>query len=383
MILAVTRSVATTTMKPNIYEPYAFDALQDYTFEFSYRGPQAHSNRLIVKDNATEEEVYNQQIHNMQLKHTLPAGSLQNGKVYKAIILVYDINGTASPSSDFVLFYCFTKPSLEIQNLSADETVTSSSHEVEFIYKQSEGEPLSSYQIVLYNSLGEIISQSGNYYPNNDDYNSIINGIALSYSLMSLDDDTKYFIQITGETNNHMVVDTGMVAFSVDYANPAVFAILNLENIEREGQIKIQSNIVSITGRSYPEPPEYIEDAEVDLRYEDNGGQHRVWFDEGFSLQKNFTLQMIIKDPQDYSTLMEFNAYPITLELKYMKGCFASQGGKEMSYVALRVFNQLTNYYLQSNYFELLQATSQYLHIWMRCVNDAYDLVVEPVMVTE
>lgn len=374
MILATAKNIAMNMMKPNIYEPYAFDATQDYIFEFSYTGSQAQHNKIVIRDNASNKIVFEDKIRTMELKHKIPAGTLTNGGIYKATVFVYDTFENQSPESDAVIFFCFTQPVFTITNLTPNAIVNNSSYEVEFAYQQIEGEPLNSYQVLLYNSLGEIIAQSGNRYPNMDDDTEPV----FTYNLTSLDDNTEYSVQILGETLNHMVADTGRVVFTVEYINPAVFAILDLTNIEREGQIKIQSNIVSIVGHSYPDPPLFIDDMEVDTRGNDEGGQHRVWFDEGFNLQRDFTLQILMRDPNDYSTFLEFGAYPINLELKYMKGVFDSQNGKEMAYISLRVYNQLTAYYLQSNYFEPLAHPFEYLHVWLRCVKDVYELIAEP-----
>lgn len=372
--MAITRNAASVANKPNIYEPYAFDATQDYVFEFNYSGPQVQKNRLVIRDNESNTVVYDQKIRMMALEHLLPANTLTNGKTYNATIFVYDTFDTESPESNPVIFFCFTQPRFETTNLSQNDRVYNSSYEIQFVYEQLEGEPLDSYHLVLFNSLGEIIHNSGTKYPNMGTVSSEI----FTYTITALDDNAEYSIQIIGETLNHMVVDTGRIFFTVEYTNPSVFAILDLTNIAREGQIKIQSNIVSIEGRSYPDPPRYIRGQEVDLRGHDDGGQHRVWFDDGFSIRRDFTLQMIIRDPNDYSTLVEFNDYPISLELKYMKGKFENQGDQEVAYVSLRVYNQLTAYYLQSNYFEPLDISERYLHVWVRCIGDVYELIAEP-----
>lgn len=370
--MAISRNASVSSMmKPNIYEPYAFDATNNYVFMFTYSGPQAQYNRLVIKDNATETVVYDKTIATMDLSHTVFADTLMNGKVYKAFIYVYDKNYQESPASSPVLFSCFTQPTFQFTNFPDDGIVKNSSFPVEFEYVQPEGELLNSYRVILYSSLGDVISEVTRY--SNEE-------TVFSHTFASLSTDTSYSIQVIGETRNHMTADSGKIGFSVEYTLPNVFVLLDLVNLKKEGQIKIQSNIVAILGKSYPDPIGFLDGLEVDLTGKDAGGQHRVWFDEGFDLQSNFTLQTLVRHPTCYEKIIEFGAYPITLELKYMKGCFDSRNGRESGYIALRVYNQITNYYIQSNYFEPLSHPFEYLHIWLRCVNDVYELVAEPVM---
>ena len=105
MILATAKNIAMNMMKPNIYEPYAFDATQDYIFEFSYTGSQAQHNKIVIRDNASNKIVFEDKIRTMELKHKIPAGTLTNGGIYKATVFVYDTFENQSPESDAVIFF--------------------------------------------------------------------------------------------------------------------------------------------------------------------------------------------------------------------------------------------------------------------------------------
>ena len=126
----------------------AFDSKFDREFEFVYDGNQCFSNRLIVKNNSTNEVVYNQLQDTLQLKHVLPRNTLSNGVQYNARIVAIDANGVSSEESDTILFYCFTTPTFGL-NIANNDVVRSSNKEFVIAYSQQEGEVLQNFQIIL------------------------------------------------------------------------------------------------------------------------------------------------------------------------------------------------------------------------------------------
>ena len=370
--------------KPIIYDPSAFDANKDFLIKFSYQGDQARYNRIAIYTNDEAHTlVWEDEAETMQLSHTVPAGTLSNGVRYEATVVVLDVNKNESAVSDKVVFYCWTTPELILTSplMTGNETIHTSSHTVVFTYSQKEemegevnkdGEPLNWYQVKLYNSLGALIVSSGNRYPYAEQAKRQ-NGEPLTvfYDIGGLEDNGMYYIRVNGETLNHMVVDTSLVPFSVEYLNPVLFAKLDLTNDACEGYIKIQSNLISLIGHSNPDPPIFIDDMEVDLTGED----YWVCFCEAFSINRDFTMQMLFRKPNDYSVVLEFAEDPTTLELKYMRGKFDGFD-HEMAYMKLRVYNDITNYTLSSNYFEI-PTENERIHVWMRCINNIYELKAE------
>lgn len=317
--------------KPKIYEVHAFDATQPYTFKFSYTGSQAEWNELRI-ENANGETVYKQRITSRLASHKIPENTLTNNKSqrYKVYVTVgvtqkvehpvygEDSEGNqiivsteiitsdvASAESDWISFYCFDSPILQLNDLSQNQVINSSTLLVSASYlMQANSDQLNSYEIVLYDALGHPISSSDVVY--------VSGATDFEYEITGLEDNQSYYIQITGETLNHLVAYTDRIAFSVEYVNPSLFAKLSLTNLPKEGQIKLQSNIVSILGKcgptsrtgvlddGSPAMPIYIDNGEVDI----TGEGHWVAFDESFDISGDFTMQIILRNPNPYTDIL-------------------------------------------------------------------------------
>ena len=91
-----------TLNTPSIYAVDAFDPSYSHTFNFSYSGTQTTSNRAIIIDSETQEEVYNVKQDGLKLNHVLPANTLTAGKSYIIQIQVYDANDNYSNLSSGV-----------------------------------------------------------------------------------------------------------------------------------------------------------------------------------------------------------------------------------------------------------------------------------------
>ena len=59
-------------LSPILYDIGTFDASVGTVVRFYYTGEQVFANRLIIKNNETLAEVYNEKIDSMQLSHTVP-----------------------------------------------------------------------------------------------------------------------------------------------------------------------------------------------------------------------------------------------------------------------------------------------------------------------
>lgn len=139
----------------------AFDATKSHTIDFIViGGAQVIGNRLVISNNQTGAEVYNQTQSTMKLEHTIPAGTLSNGGYYNAVIYTIDSGGNESVSSIAVPFYCYSQPVLTIDNIPATETIENGTYVFSGTYLQQESEALNSYQYTLYDSNREILSQS-------------------------------------------------------------------------------------------------------------------------------------------------------------------------------------------------------------------------------
>ena len=346
---------------PVLFLTSAFDAVTAHDFEFSNAGNnQAVKNRLRVYNNETLQQVYDQTIDSMKLFHTLPANTLQNGVAYNAEIQTIDSTGTASPFSSKIAFYCYSDPEWSFSNLNENQIINNASYTVQIIYQQSEGEKLNSYQIILYDGLSNEIFRTSKRYDTTN----------LSYGISGLDDGRAYFLQATGETLNGMLVDTGLIPFTVSYTQPSMFALVHLENVYDEGYVKIASNIITIEGRSTPDHPTYIDNKKVDLTADGSN----VKFDEGFSIDHDFTLQCYLENPKQNTTIIELSNSIEKIVIQYRYGRFDGQA--EKAYFELRAYVGLENYYIMSNLIAIPSPTDR-IHLWIRRIENIYEIKCE------
>ena len=293
----------------------AFDGMTSQTISFIViGGAQVIGNRLIISDNQTGRQIYNNTQSTMKLEHTIPAGTLSNGRYYNAVIYTIDSSGTQSMASVAVPFYCYSQPTLTIDNIPSSETIENGTYQFTGSYLQSEGEALNSYQFTLYDSNKNILSQTPLIYYETDD--------SLSYTFVGMSNDTSYYVSLTGETVNNTKITSGLKYFTVRYLQPASFAICDLVNDCDNGFIQISSNIVAIDGKSNPEPPIYIDDKEVDLRDPDSW----VRWGEGFSIKNDFTMRVWGRDFNPYENIITLSnnlnstGNPNKIEMKWMIG---------------------------------------------------------------
>ena len=355
---------------PILFQQVAFDAAFDQIILFNaIGGNQVVSNRLIVKDNDTLVTVYDQTQVSFRFEHTIPAGTLTNGGNYVMQVQTFDSLSNASALSNAVQFFCFTTPTMTFTNIPVGNVIENSSFSFEVEYDQNEDELLNTYTFKLYNSAGAQIATSDLQYVGS----TTPPPTTISYMFGGFEDNSNYFVECVGQTVNGTNVTTGLIAFSVDYVKPNVFAIVGLENNCPNGNILISSNIITIEGKSNPSPPTYIADEEVDLTAD---GSWVLW-DNGFSISNDFTMRIWGRSFNDYETIVEMWSSELAsannnIKLIYMVDTYANK-----VYVELRCSqNGVTPYYIYSNYIDTPLSTEQ-LFIWVRRVGNIFDLIIE------
>ena len=288
----------------------AFDATQEHIFSFiSIGGDQVLGSQLTIYDNETGAQVYQGNYTSFKFEYPLAAGTLTNGKYYNATISTINNASEFSEPSNPVEFYCYTAPVLTITNIPASGTIEQSNYTFQGSYVQAEGELLNGYQYTLYDSNKEQISQSAILYDGL--YQHTFSGMA---------NDTSYYVELSGSTINNTPVSSGLLLFTIRYIQPASFAICDLVNNCENGFIQISSNIVSIDGKSEPDPPKYIDNKEVDLTDDGNW----VQWDEGFNMQNDFTMRIwgrSFGDNEPIVTMkneLDTNNSPNRIEMRFM-----------------------------------------------------------------
>lgn len=293
---------------PSLRKVLPFPATTDYTFTFDVSGisQQIFYNELIIKLSSDTSQIkYSKKIQEFRYQHTLPANTLVNGEQYVAIVRVYNNSNTLIGESNPIFFYCFSLPILSIPTIVNGE-VGNQTVLFQGTYFQAEGELLESYRFILYDDNQVEIGNSGIIYDTN-----------LQYEFSDLENRLKKYNKLEISTVNGMVHSTGLIPFTPRYVAPRFNSAIELNNLYDEASISVKCNIIRIVGVPDIEPVIHTDDGMANLTC--NG----IWFDEGFKLQGNWTIQMWLKDIFPGSIFFQLTAKDGSrIELEYKNDRF-------------------------------------------------------------
>lgn len=340
----------------------AFDAKNENIFKFvSKGGNQVVANRLIVRVNDTNKEIYNKKISAYRFEHKLPSNILTNGIYYNFYFKTYDVNDNESLASNVIPFRCYDTPLIEITNIPINGIVDSSSFKINIKYDQKQKELLNYARVLLFDQYDNKIFQSENI------YKTSIPPFEFSYNLVGLEDDTTYHIAIKIETENNTVIESERYSFTTRYYTPSLSSLLELKNNCKDGYVQIKNNFYIVDSESNPEDigtnPRYLHDGKIYL-LED--GYYVKWL-KGFSIDKDFTLKYFMENPKEglLSVLGKDNKrmeIRLIKDYPYNKYC-----------LELTVYDKLPiPYIIYSNYVEDISK----IMIWVRRINNLYEIVL-------
>ena len=151
---------------PTLLPMVAFDATQQATFTFTVQGSSAQvvANQLTIREQDTNDIVYQEKQETFTYTHVVNADELTNGTYYNATISTFDTNDNQSQESVPIQFWCYTTPTLQFTNIPSSGIITNSSFNFQFTYTQIENEPINSYVVNLFNSSQVQIATSGVQY---------------------------------------------------------------------------------------------------------------------------------------------------------------------------------------------------------------------------
>lgn len=221
---------------PSLYAVDAFDPAYPHTFEFYYTGDQIVSNRAVIYDNATQQQIYDKVQDGLKTNHILPADTLQSGHAYTLQIQVYDSQGNSSGLSERVLFYCYSAPALYFSNANHEDYVSSANYTLNLAYRQTEGEPLSEYQYLVYDSVRTQVYASPLYHTEEH----------MSHTVYGLENNSAYYVRAVGKTAHGMSVDTGYVKLNIKYHTVASNLSFEAVNDPATGCINLTTNILTV-----------------------------------------------------------------------------------------------------------------------------------------
>lgn len=334
-------------MKPVLYLIQSFDKNEGTTIKFSWLGNLPVSNTLRIKDNTTNEVIYEVTQTTMRLEHTISSkNNLDNGTLYNASIKVTDSNNSDSEWSDVLLFYCFTTPTFSI-NIEQEQIIQAQTYGVEITYEQPEGELLQSYRAIVYNSNNEII------------YDSNLRYILDTIRITNLQDNGDYSILVTGTTINGMNLSTGLIYFSADFIKSEAYFVCELQNMYDTGGVYIKSNIVSVEGYS-DEEVIYINNDIADLT------NNVVHFDEGFSINGDFALMIKGEQFEIDSQILKLSGNDEIVNVYYKYNTTSDQ-----YYFELEAIYKNNNYIITT-----VSSNKTSITLWIRRINSLFQMEV-------
>lgn len=351
---------------PHLYEGSAFDASQEHIFTFSWSGNQAMGSRLTISKNENNSQVYVGNYISMKQCFVLPPDTLTNGVCYNAKLEILDrTQNVTSDYSNTIVFYCYSAPTLSFSNIYNNSIIENSSFTVTLNYSQSEGEPLSQYQIAIYDINHAVIQSQGIQYLTSPTNN-------LSATITGLENSVSYYVRATGKTLNNIELDTGNVLINVKYIQPSIFAFVDLQNIKGKGGISITSNLITLRGTSNPPESEldYIDGTMVDLTVK---GRY-IEFSEGFEFSKNWSMAGSFLGVPLNTSILTWDDGEYSAHVVYREGVFQSQSNTKMGYFELQVEFPLGISIVTSNYFSPITDETKYT-IWITKKDNIYNLI--------
>ncbi len=258
--------------RPIIKKILPFDADKEQDIFLAWTGSRAHANRIIIRDNETNEVTFDDTISTYELRHTIPAGTLTNGKNWTMEAVVYDSENIASASSEKILFYTFKTPDFDFKDLPEHQEINSASFTAAISYHSQDWENISSYIFYLYDSTGKQLLKSNVMH---DIFN-------IAYTYRGLENNTAYAIRCTAVTVHGMLLDTGLRNILIKYENPNTYARIYTTALPEQGCVQVASNLIVI---QYNGPEHFsYENGMLDLIGK------TLYYDEGFLIENNFTV---------------------------------------------------------------------------------------------
>lgn len=323
-------------MKPIISKTISsFDKNLGTKIPFSWGGTTPKGNTIYFY-NAQNQMVYENYMETPELYNSIPANveTLVNGEAYSIQIKVTDKYNNDSELSDKVFLYCYSTPVFTIGNINDGQKITQPTIDIYINYSQAESEELNSYQYYLYNYNKQLINTSDVYYD--------INYIYKIYGLTN----NIYYIRAVGQTVNRIDVDTGYIRFEVEYNNIPSSTIFNAENIYRQGNIKLSTNIIS---QNYETNNATFDSYGVDII---NG---YVSYNNGVLINGDFSSKFTFKNPKPFCKIISFkNNNDDEISIRYMLDKLQEEATQ--AYFLLEVKNKNSVNNCTSKSFDILSS---------------------------
>lgn len=252
-----------------------FDGNLPYLLSWKTSGDTSNSFSIDVYYNDTDEVALSiPRTYSLALSYNIPPRTFSNGYDYKIKITVWDSNDNTA-TSDFVMFTTLSAPSITMSFIG---TIGNQSNTFKAMYSQNESDPVNYYTVNLYDTNKILIQTSG-----------ILTDDDLTYTFDLLQNNTSYFVEFVVNCQKGLQSTTGLVPFNVVYDNFEPPLNITVENTPETASATLNWKLNQIIGKADIQP-EYINGEEVDMRL------GKVYFDEDFEVDDDFTLKIWIRE---------------------------------------------------------------------------------------
>ena len=280
----------------------AFDARNGARFDFTVddSGDKVVASYIEIFRQSDNSRVYwRKQESTQRYFMVLPTDTdynLVNGTYYSYRVRTYNSQGQESLWSNSVPFYCYSTPTITLQNIPTQEempVLETNNFEFKFSYSQAEGELLNNIELLV--SIERKTEEGGIWYDGVFKSGKLLANESNNYSctVFGLINEAVYALDIIGETVNGteftLHEQSGKYQqFTVQSVVPDYYSQIDVTPYCNDGYIKVSANLVVTDGESFY-PPQFVGDA-----------NHRqilllprhsyVRWTKGFSIQQTFTM---------------------------------------------------------------------------------------------
>lgn len=183
--------------------------------------------------------------------------NLQSGKIIVISAIVGDTltdveNADKNTLPTYYLYY-FSEPTLTL-NLIDGQVISTSGYNFILNYSQENNEPIDYCTFNIYDSNLNLIKSSPKL------FNANTPPLIFSYYFKGFENNHTYYINVKVKTLYGTEVETGNMAFSIDYDEPILYGGLKFENNCDKGCVEVISDISPKEGTSNPNPMVYIDE---------------------------------------------------------------------------------------------------------------------------
>lgn len=243
-----------------------FDADKDYTFNYTYLG----SEQILTNEVQIREDIYNSEPVYIGIRtrfdkdHTLPAGTLENGKTYLIKLRVEVSEDVWSPFSPEMSFTTLKTPQYVYENLNDGKYVFNNDVLMRVLFQQEQGDRPEYYNFVLMDQNHIPLKRYPNKFPDPQQPNVMFERVS------GLIKGKLYYIGCYTRTINGVNFFDSH-EFIPHFVAPSTASVVEVNSDVSNGQVLVQSYLRQQLGiQTHPYIPEGKTNISMDYTFLDN-----------------------------------------------------------------------------------------------------------------